>query len=430
MMSLSERIKEATQHLNWFASLLEKMGEELDFVRSQIEELRRQLVETIRELGYSLYDIEEFKKFLKKPYLIEMVEKKEGVPEYKVYVPNWVPLRPGWLERKTESFSVYRVTHFMKWAGAIPPEIEKNLFFPQPPFKAKIISVPTAKGRAYYVMTDNMPLLRRKYGRYLGKLVKETVVAVRKGMEFELLVNLLNDGILPFNPQPVAKEDLRDLEPNFKLRDYQERIWRKFLETGWVGVFLPQGAGKSFIAMYIMCRLRGRKLILVPTRTLIEQWEEMILKHCPPIVSAETTIITYQSIHKVKDKSFTLVIYDECHHVPSDTYSRAYYINAKYRISLSGSPHREDGRDALIFALSGFPTGMVWQELFERGYLKKPVIEVYITRNKFARLQELMRKVRGKTIIFCDFLFSFEIINLLAGVSAYNAFQLPLSILF
>ncbi|RLE42247.1 hypothetical protein DRJ19_04510, partial [Candidatus Woesearchaeota archaeon] len=43
-----------------------------------------------------------------------------------------------------------------------------------------------------------------------------------------------------------------------------------------------------------------------------------------------------------------------------------------------------------------------WSRFFDRGILKKPVVHVYITVNKLAKLRQLLSSVDGKTIIFCD----------------------------
>src|SRR5215203_5825997 len=62
---------------------------------------------------------------------------------------------------------------------------------------------------------------------------------------------------------------------------------------------------------------------------------------------------------------FKLLIFDECHHFPANTYSRLAFLDAQYRIGLSGSPYREDGRSELIYILSGVPYGSDWDRLFE-----------------------------------------------------------------
>ena len=67
------------------------------------------------------------------------------------------------------------------------------------------------------------------------------------------------------------------------------------------------------------------------------------------------------------DDEWALTIYDECQRLPADTFSRLAVIRTKYRIGLSASPHHEDGRESYIFALTGFPVGLNWQEYMKIG---------------------------------------------------------------
>lgn len=43
-------------------------------------------------------------------------------------------------------------------------------------------------------------------------------------------------------------------------------------------------------------------------------------------------------------------------------------IDTKYRIGLSASPYREDDRTEYIFALTGMPVGIDWQDLEPRAH--------------------------------------------------------------
>ena len=70
----------------------------------------------------------------------------------------------------------------------------------------------------------------------------------------------------------------------------------------------------------------------------------------------------------------------------------------------SATPYREDGRTDYIFALTGFPIGLSWENLIELGVLEIPDIRCYILpdwRAKQNKLKELLEQDK-KTIIFCD----------------------------
>jgi len=151
---------------------------------------------------------------------------------------------------------------------------------------------------------------------------------------------LLNDGILPFIPKPVSKDDLNEKFNPKLLEDWQRDIWerdyvkkalKKFMEYGAIGIYWAFSAGKSVFGS-IMCKyIKGNKLVVVPTRMLLEQWEERLRQLG---VYNEVKIITYSSFHKVKNKEFILTIYDECHRLPANTYSKLSTIKTKYRIGL------------------------------------------------------------------------------------------------
>jgi DNA excision repair protein ERCC-3 len=74
-------------------------------------------------------------------------------------------------------------------------------------------------------------------------------------------------------------------------------------------------------------------------------------------------------------------------------------------MGLSGSPYREDGRVNYIIALTGFPIGLAWEKFFELGIIKKPTITLFVVsqlKDKLRKLDELLQKELGKTLIFCD----------------------------
>jgi DNA excision repair protein ERCC-3 len=190
-----------------------------------------------------------------------------------------------------------------------------------------------------------------------------------------------------------------------KLRDYQTEGWKKFLETGAVGVYWPFGMGKTVLGIYAIAHLKGRKLVVCPTRTLVEQWEDRLQKWLSLGLRHDVRVVTYHSWEKVKDEDWTLVVFDEAHRLPANTFSRLASLRTKYRIGLSATPHREDGRENFIVALTGFPIGVDWTSFIRSGLIKKPDIEIRIVRNWTEKLKiaETEAKVsKGSSIVFCD----------------------------
>ena len=154
--------------------------------------------------------------------------------------------------------------------------------------------------------------------------------------------------------------------------------------------------------MKALSRIKGDKLIVVPTTTLVEQWNERLSEHTE--IHDEVTVATYHSFHNVKDKEWSLIVFDECHRLPANQFSRFATLKTKYRIGLSGSPFREDKRENYIFALTGFPIGVSWESMIEEGIIEEPDIILYVLndfRSKEDKLTELLCQEK-KTIIFCD----------------------------
>ena len=99
------------------------------------------------------------------------------------------------------------------------------------------------------------------------------------------------------------------------------------------------------------------------------------------------------------------ILTHNCHHIPADVFSLGALIPRRYTIGLSGSPFREDGREYYIFALTGKPVGLTWDELLEFGVIKKPVVHVYVVKSwpdKVYLAESLLSTAKPKTLIYCD----------------------------
>jgi superfamily II DNA or RNA helicase len=131
-------------------------------------------------------------------------------------------------------------------------------------------------------------------------------------------------------------------------------------------VVLPTGAGKTYVATLAMIAKKRSTLVVVPTLDLLAQWHSglsAIFDRPVGMVGGgsheveDVTITTYDSAHLHMDRlgnRFGLVVFDECHHLPSDAYATAARMClAPYRLGLSATPERTDGRDALYEELVG-----------------------------------------------------------------------------
>ncbi len=368
-------------------------------LRAEMDALEEEYHKLMGEMShYKDIDSQEAMDFLKEPWCVH----PRGKDEWLVFVPKFIGVQVGWLERTTETFNVFVVNRYAHWLGNIPPDLRDELKLP-PPFESEV------EGRT----------LRTKV--VLPKDVKEHVAErtgpgeyrVKVGHEFDLIASLIDNGSLPFVPRPVDKADLREIDFHYRgkrteLRDYQRSGWAEFLKWGRIGIYWPWGTGKTVLGTYACGRVKGRKLIVCPTQTLVEHWTKELTENLPLSLRSgddEIDVVTYQSWDKVKDKEYALFMPDEAHRLPANTFARLCTVRAKYGIGLTATPWREDGRTSYIFALTGKPVGCDWTEFFRKGIITKPHVEVRILRDwtvKMAEAQREVEKTKGKVMIFCD----------------------------
>jgi superfamily II DNA or RNA helicase len=132
-------------------------------------------------------------------------------------------------------------------------------------------------------------------------------------------------------------------------------------------VVLPTGAGKTYLAQLAMQATPRSTLVLVPTLDLMQQWYAHLKAAFPDAEvgllgggSKDRTPIlvsTYDSaaIHaETLGNRYGLLIFDECHHLPSEFYRVvAEYSLAPYRLGLSATPERSDGKHEALATLIG-----------------------------------------------------------------------------
>lgn len=337
---------------------------------------------------------------IKRPYAI--IPKKEG--EWYLLVLKGIPLNVGWFSHEEGAFNVFVVNRVISLIQPVPEQLQEELDLGRP-FDGLVVDGEHLVLQAPEV--DSIQKVFRRYKTHLTKIEGTDKIKIRQKHVFPLIARIIRDGILPFKVIPVDQKDLTRREPNFQLRPYQQRDYEKWLQYGSVGIFYPMGAGKSFIALYIMLRLRGPKLVMVPTETLKEQWNEYIEKYAPRI-KEETRIEIYHYLNVKRllkeNKEWSLIVFDEMHKLGADHYIELTTLKSKYRLNLTGTPWREDGRIDLVWALSGMPLGVNWDYFIKHGYIVVPEITVWILKDvkaKLVKLDELLEDERS-TIVFCD----------------------------
>jgi superfamily II DNA or RNA helicase len=161
-----------------------------------------------------------------------------------------------------------------------------------------------------------------------------------------------------------------ELVPALEMTPYahQRQALTSWLRAGRMGVVvLPTGAGKTYLAQLAMQATHRSTLIVVPTLDLMHQWYAHLLAAFPDASvgllgggsrdSTPLLVATYDSaaIHaETLGNKYALLVFDECHHLPSDfTRVIAEYSLAPYRLGLTATPERTDGKHVDLMTLVG-----------------------------------------------------------------------------
>ena len=167
------------------------------------------------------------------------------------------------------------------------------------------------------------------------------------------LINKINDG------EKVT------MEFPLKLKPKQEPIAEAFLkaahDTGGGIISVPCGYGKTVIGLYLASKLGVKTLVVVHKEFLVNQWKERIAQFLPyarigrlqgnkiyvegyDIVIGMLQSISMKEYPEDLFNDFGFVIYDECHHLGAETFSRALLKTVcRYTLGLSATPTRADG---------------------------------------------------------------------------------------
>jgi len=156
--------------------------------------------------------------------------------------------------------------------------------------------------------------------------------------------------------------------PTFKfdLRESQQKVYSEVNNNAIINAFVSWG--KTFTAIAIAAKLKQKTLIVVHTLALRKQWEEEIEKtlgikpgiigsgkfDTKPIIVVSNVQTLSKKISEVSDL-FGTVILDEMHHVSAPTFANIVdKSRAKYKIGLSGTLQRKDGKHVIFNDYFGF----------------------------------------------------------------------------
>jgi superfamily II DNA or RNA helicase len=149
-------------------------------------------------------------------------------------------------------------------------------------------------------------------------------------------------------------------EFKFDLRESQQEVYDQIEDNAVINAFVSWG--KTFTALAIAKKFRQKTLIITHTVSLRTQWEKEIKK----VFGIEAGVIgsgryevdspivvgNIQTLYKIREKiikTFGTLIVDECHHIPANTFNRLVDSSyARYKIGLSGTVERKDGRHVML----------------------------------------------------------------------------------
>ncbi len=225
----------------------------------------------------------------------------------------------------------------------------------------------------------------------------------------ELILTLRSEGIEIDDRARLYSEISLVLRSPMEPYAHQREALAAWQKVGKQGVVvLPTAAGKTYLAHLAMQATNRSTLIVVPTLDLMHQWYANLLNAFPDVEvgllgggSRDRTAIlvaTYDSAAiqaEALGNLYGLMIFDECHHLPTD-FNRviAEYAIAPYRLGLTATPERSDGRHQDLEVLIGEEVyrksaeDLAGQALAEHQVIQ---IKVSLSKQERARYDQLIQ---------------------------------------
>ena len=168
-------------------------------------------------------------------------------------------------------------------------------------------------------------------------------------------------------PETDKIEDGEDINVKFNgdLRSEQKPIEEIYIknahERGGGIISIRCGGGKTVLALHIFSVLKKKAIVVVHKDFLMTQWRDRILELLPEakigkiqqdtvdidgkdIVLAMVQSLSMKEYEEGTFDSFGLAIFDECHHLGAEVFSKCMAkVASKYMLGLSATPKRKDG---------------------------------------------------------------------------------------
>lgn len=213
-------------------------------------------------------------------------------------------------------------------------------------YKLETASFTSSKGKS-------KPKVKVEYLRNY-KLLPNSIISIPQG----------RSDLIPTDSTIIDKRVMHEVpfpEPLITLRDSQQDIYDKVVDSCFINAKV--GWGKTFMALVLAAKLGQKTLVVTHTVGLRDQW----IHDAKVVFGMDVGVIgsgifdiedhfivigNIQSLSKYKTKiirEFGTLILDEAHHVPATTFTDIVdSMYARYRIGLSGTMERRDGRDVLL----------------------------------------------------------------------------------
>ena len=236
--------------------------------------------------------------------------------------------------------------------------IISELTFPNPKYNEMI-----KMGRSTYRIPEELTNF---------EIIDDNTITIPRGMLTYLLNVLTAYGIkTEMVDERTYVRDMKIIDSRaITYRAYQEYAIDKLVNAGTEGILVaPPGSGKTVMGLSLMAIFQQPMLWVTHTDRLLKQSVERAKQFLKlddsdigiigsgnwdtdkifTIGMVQTLIRNLDKLNEIKD-NFGLVVIDECHHLPSTTFSKIISgLNPYFLYGLTATPYRRDGLEKIMF---------------------------------------------------------------------------------
>lgn len=258
------------------------------------------------------------------------------------------------------------------------------------------------------------------------EVIDDYTMSIPRGM-MAYLTNVLESYDIPYELTD-ERTYIRDMpiidSREIVYRPYQEKAVEGLINSGTEGVLVaPPGSGKTVMGLSLMAILQQPTLWVTHTDRLLKQsaerakqflkldeseigiigsgnWEtDKILT----IGMVQTLVRNLDKLEGIKN-NFGLVVVDECHHVPSTTFSKIISeLNPYFLYGLTATPYRRDGLERMMFQnLGNVLYEITKKTVANQGGIISPVIVHSPVRSKRVDGNDIIRIFKDNIIFNKD----------------------------